>query len=109
MNDQLFSGGQAPQGGGLLGMMAGGGMPQQSQSAPQASQQGIQQQSLQLAMQLSQSPTPQMAQQVVMKLKQIGSPAAQQMEQVLGQANGNPEMLKQIADAAIQQLGGANA
>lgn len=79
---------------GLLGGL--GGQPQQ---APQGGGDG-----LQMAQQLAQNPTPQMAQQIVAKMRQSGMPEADQMEQIFSQAGGDPQALKQIADAVIASL-----
>ena len=91
---------QQPQGG-LLGAMAGAGGGQAA-AQPQGGGNG-----LQLAMQLAQNPTPQMAQQIIMQLKQSGNPEAAQFEQAIQQTGGDPELLKQLADAIIAKLGGA--
>lgn len=78
------------------GMFAGAGA---APAAPGGAQAG-----LQMAAQLSQNPTPQMAAQIVQKLKAMGNPEADQFEQALAQTQGDPQLIKQIADAVIQQL-----
>lgn len=62
-----------------------------------------------MAMRLSQSPTPETAQQIIQQLHQMKSPEAAQFEQLLTNVMNNPQALKQLADAVMQKLGGANA
>lgn len=97
--DFLAGGGAQPAAapaGGIFDAMGGG--------AP-----GGQQGGLQLAMQLSQNPTPETARQIIQQLHQMRNPEAGQFEQILSQVMDDPQALKQVADAVVQKLGGANA
>lgn len=80
-----------PPAGGLLGM-----------AGPQSG-------GLQMAQQLAQNPTPEMAQRIIAQLHGMQNPQAVQFEQMLSGAMNNPQALKQLADAVVQKLGGANA
>ncbi len=90
---------QQAQGGILGGLMGAGGA--QAAAQPQGGGQGVQ-----MAMQLAQNPTPEVAQQIVRQLYQMGNPEAKQFDQMIQQAGGDPAVLKQLADAIVQKLGG---
>lgn len=87
---------QMQQGGGLLG---GGAMPQQAQGGGNE---------LKYAQALSQNPTPELAMQIVQALKKEGDPSGDELEQILQQIGDNPQQIKQLADAVIQELSGGN-
>ncbi len=82
----------------MMGGLLGGGMAQGGM------QQGGQNEYMMMAQTLLKNPTPETAQMVVMKLKQSGTQGADQLEQVIQQANGDPEVLTEIAKKAIELL-----
>ena len=90
--------------GGLLGgqpqAMPPQGMP--TQGAPPQQSSG-----LQMAMQLAQNPTPEMAKQIIQKLQESGNRESGQFEQMISKVIGDPQKLKQLADAIVQKLSGA--
>lgn len=91
MNGLLGLQSQAPQLGGLLGS----GMPQQAQGSSEG---------LKMAMMLSQNPTAEVAAGIIAKLKNDNDPQTDELEKILEMANGDPQMLKMIADNAIKSM-----
>lgn len=88
-----------------MGGILGGGM-QQAQ-APQGQGGGQDtQMAIQLASKLSQNPTLQTAQQIVAQLHQMQIEGADQIAQIIQQIGDDPQALKQVADAVIQQMSG---
>ncbi|MFZ6743499.1 hypothetical protein ACO0LC_09765 [Undibacterium sp. JH2W] len=61
---------------------------------------------LQLALQLMQSPNAKTAQGIIETLHKMQNPEAKKFEKLLSAAQGNPEILKKMAESVIQQLSG---
>jgi hypothetical protein len=101
MDNQLFAGGQAPQGGGLLGMMAGGQPPQ---ATPQSQQGGADPK--QMAMMLAQSPTPDTVQKVIAQIRASNVPDGDKWIQVLTQYANDPKTLAMISQEVMKTAGG---
>ncbi len=83
---------QQPMQGGLLG----GGMPQQAPS------QGGN--AMKMAMMLAENPTAEVASGIIAQLKNDNDPQTDELERILEMANGDPQMLKMIADNAIKSM-----
>jgi len=92
----------------LSQMAQAGAQPMPQDQAPQqGGMMSMQQQNgLVLAKQLAANPTPEMAAQIVAQLKASGNPDAEKFEQILQQTGGDPQKIKQIADAMVAQLSG---